>query len=83
MPSALLGHSPTKAPWVCLLCHSTVARQLAALKQGERATAGSDEGTHSRQSHFHGNGILPVSGGRPFRSLLIYRERERSSWRLS
>ena len=37
----------------CLLCRSAVARQLAALKQGERATAGSDLGTHSRQSCFH------------------------------
>lgn len=31
-----------------LLCRSAIARQLASLEQGERATAGSDEGTHSR-----------------------------------
>jgi len=36
-----------------LVCRSAIARQLAALRQGERATAGSDEGTHSRQGRFH------------------------------
>ena len=35
-----------------LLCRSAVARQLASLEQGERATAGSDEGTHSHKPRF-------------------------------
>lgn len=51
----------------CLLCHSAIARQLAALEQGERAMAGSDEGTHYRRAN------LPkmVEERRPFRSLYI------------
>ena len=73
-----LGHSPTKAPCVPSLSLG-VARQLASLGQGERATAGSDEGTHSRQCLSQGDREFRCDTcwwkAGPFRSLTIYRER--------
>ena len=49
-----------------LLCRSAVARQLASLEQGERATAGSDEGTHSPEPLFDNEILFPRRTDRGF-----------------